>query len=825
MNARKPKGSKRPSLMMRSRISVLVAVLVLFCFSVVAVRLFWMQVIRYDYYREKALNFQTKDSIIEPKRGTIYDRNHKVLAQSASTKSVLINPNGLKTWVKTQNSTLKNQQEENPSVQLLELEEVQQKIAEILSENLSLSYESVLSKVQRVDRQSMEIKGQVEQDIVDKIIKEIEDAGIKTGAYNSVYTEPDTKRYYPYGSFASQVIGFINSSGPVGGIELEYNDVLSGTAGRIVRAQNVSNSDMPFEYEQYVPAQDGGSVVLTIDESIQHYLETHVEAALADNPQARGGVSGIVMDVKTGEILGMVNMPDFDINAYSTIEKDNLYYNELKAEVEEYFTENGINGEVKDEYLCEGKWAGLPESMSDEQKTEVDTLRTTKLQAMWRNHIVSDTYEPGSTFKLMTVATALESQTISTQDTFVCNGSMMVAGWDKPIKCHKTTGHGTQTLTEALMNSCNVAMMQIVFKTTPATFYEYFEAFGLIGKTGIDLPGETNNTSLIYTEKQLTDTPSNLAVSSFGQGFKVTPLQMISMVCAIVDDGNLKTPHIVRQILNSDGSVRETIQTEIVRQVISEETSEFMRQAMEAVVSDGTGKNAYVAGYRVGGKTATSEIEPQRDKDGKIIDVEDRYTASFIGVAPMDDPQIAVLVAIHDLPESAPHGGGAIAAPVVARILEDVLPYWGVEQSFDEDNADRIEIQVSSVIGQTEEEAAEILENLGFTYKTIGDGDTITDQVPSGGVKIPTGSQVILYMGGEKSTDLITVPNVLGEHPDTAQSRLKSNNLYMRRTGIKSSQTNAQTQATQQDPAAGTQVPIGTVITVSFENTTGVSDR
>ena len=825
MNARKPKGSKRPSLMMRSRISVLVAVLVLFCFSVVAVRLFWMQVIRYDYYREKALNFQTKDSIIEPKRGTIYDRNHKVLAQSASTKSVLINPNGLKTWVKTQNSTLKNQQEENPSVQLLELEEVQQKIAEILSENLSLSYESVLSKVQRVDRQSMEIKGQVEQDIVDKIIKEIEDAGIKTGAYNSVYTEPDTKRYYPYGSFASQVIGFINSSGPVGGIELEYNDVLSGTAGRIVRAQNVSNSDMPFEYEQYVPAQDGGSVVLTIDESIQHYLETHVEAALADNPQARGGVSGIVMDVKTGEILGMVNMPDFDINAYSTIEKDNLYYNELKAEIETYFTENGINGEVKDEYLCEGKWAGLPESMSDDQKTEVDVLRTAKLQAMWRNHIVSDTYEPGSTFKLMTVATALESQTISKDDTFVCNGSMMVAGWNKPIKCHKTSGHGTQTLTEALMNSCNVAMMQIAFKTTPTTFYEYFEAFGLIGKTGIDLPGETNNTSLIYTQKQLADTPSNLAVSSFGQGFKVTPLQMISMVCAIVDDGNLKTPHIVRQILNADGSVRETVQTEIVRQVISEDTSEFMRQAMEAVVSDGTGKNAYVAGYRVGGKTATSEIEPKRDSQGKIIDVEDRYTASFIGVAPMDDPQIAVLVAIHDLPESAPHGGGAIAAPVVARILEDVLPYWGVEQSFDEDNADRIEIQVQSVIGKTEEEAASVLENLGFTYKTIGDGDTITDQVPSGGVKIPTGSQVILYMGGEKSTELITVPNVLGEHPDTAQSRLKSNNLYMRRTGIKSSQTNSQTQATQQDPAPGTQVPIGTVITVSFENTTGVSDR
>lgn len=825
MNARKPKGSKRPSLMMRSRISVLIAILVFLCFSIVAVRLFWMQVIKYDYYREKALNFQTKDSIIEPKRGTIYDRNYKVLAQSASTQSVLINPNGLQSWVKSKNKELEKDKADGEAVELLELEEVQEKVAKILSENLSVSYDTVLSKVKRVERQSMEIKGQVEQDIVDKIIKELQDAGIKTGAYSSVYTEPDTKRYYPYGSFASQVIGFINSSGPVGGIELEYNDILSGTAGRIVRAQNVSNSNMPFEYEQYVPAQDGGSVVLTIDESIQHYLETHIETALADNPQSRGGVSGIVMDVKTGEILGMANMPDFDINAYSTIEKDNLYYNELKAEIQKYFTENGINGEVKDEYLCEGKWAGLPNGMSDEQKTEVDTLRTAKLQAMWRNHIVSDTYEPGSTFKLMTVATALESQTISKEDTFVCNGSMMVAGWNKPIKCHKTTGHGTQTLTEALMNSCNVAMMQIAFKTTPTTFYEYFEAFGLIGKTNIDLPGETNNTSLIYTEKQLTDTPSNLAVSSFGQGFKVTPLQMISMVCAIVDDGNLKTPHIVRQILNADGSVRETTQTEIVRQVISEDTSAFMRQAMEAVVSDGTGKNAYVAGYRVGGKTATSEIEPQRDKDGNVTDLEDRYTASFIGVAPMDDPQIAVLVAIHDLPESAPHGGGAIAAPVVARILEDVLPYWGVEQSFDEENADRIEIQVSSVIGKTEDEAANILENLGFTYKTIGDGDTVTDQVPSGGVKIPTGSQVILYMGGEKSTDLITVPNVLGEHPDTAQSRLKSNNLYMRRTGIKSSQTNSQTQATSQDPAAGTQVPIGTVITVSFENTTGVSDR
>lgn len=821
----KRKKSNRPNVMMRSRISIMIGVLVFFCFSVVSVRLFWMQVIRYDFYREKALNFQTKDSIIEPKRGTIYDRNYKVIAQSASTESILVNPKGLQTWVKNENRRREKKRKNDPSIQLLSLEDVQQKIATILSDNLDVSYETALSKIQRIDRQSMQIKGQVEKDIVDEIFRQMDVEGIRHGSSYSVYTEPDTKRYYPYGSFASQVIGFINSSGPVSGIELQYDDVLSGAAGRIVRTQNASNSDTPFEYEQYVEAQNGGSVVLTIDETIQHYMETHLTTALADNPRARGGVSGIAMDVKTGEILAMVNMPDFDVNEYGKIEKDNLYYRELKQKITTYFEENEINGEVKDDYLCEGKWSGFPQGMTDEQKTAIDTIRTQMLQSMWRNHIVSDTYEPGSTFKLMTVSTALESHAITTDETFVCNGSLNVKGWDKPIKCHNTSGHGRQTLKESLMNSCNVAMMQIAFKTTPAVFFEYFEAFGLIGRTGVDLPGEANNTPLIYTEKQLTNTPSNLAVSSFGQRFKVTPLQMISMVSAIVDDGKLKTPHIVRQILNPDGSVRETVQKDVIRQVVSEETSRFMRETMEAVVSDGTGKNAYVAGYHVGGKTATSEIEKQRDENGKIIDVEHRYTASFIGVAPMDDPHVAVLVAVNDLPESAPHGGGAVAAPVVGRILNDILPYIGVEQNFDEQNADRIEIQVPSVIGLTKDQAIENAQAAGFSYKIIGDGEFVTDQVPSGGVKIPNGSKVIIYMGGEKSSEPVIVPNILGMHPSSVQSKLNSNNLYMKRTGIKSSQTNSKTHATQQNPAPGTEVPIGTVITVSFENSTGISDR
>ena len=808
-----PKFRRRPNTQMRGRIAVLIICLSCLGFLAVAARLFWMQVVRYDYYQDKALNFQTRDDIIEPKRGTIFDRNMKVLAESAATESVMFNPNGLSEWVKTKNKSVKEGEVE------LDLELVQQQAAQILSNNLNLSYDSVLEKVQRTDLKSIKIQGQVEKDIVNKIYEDMKAANIKTGSSNSVYTTPDTKRYYPYSSFASQVIGFLNAGGAVGGIELKYDEELSGTAGRIVRAQNAQNSDMPYEYEQYIPAEDGASVVTTLDETVQHYLETHLETALADNPSARGGVSGIVMDVKTGEVLAMANMPDFDLNEYSTIEKDSLYYNELLSEIEAYFTENGLNGAVTDDFLCEGLWAGLPDGLSDDQKKALDEMRGEKLQRMWRNHIVSDTYEPGSTFKLMTVATGLESGAITEESGYFCGGSMNVAGWDKPIRCHNTGGHGQQTLTQALMNSCNVAMMQIAASTGAQTFHDYMEAFGLIEKTGVDLPGEANNASLVFTAEQMSKTPSDLAVSSFGQRFQVTPLQELSMVAAIVDDGKLKTPHVVRQILNADGTVRETVSTEVKRQVISESTAAFMRNAMEMVVSEGTGKNAYVAGYRVGGKTATSEILKQAG------DNEERYTASFIGVAPMDDPQIAVLVAIQDLPESAPHGGGAIAAPIVGRILSDVLPYLGVEQVYDDSEEDRREIEVPSLIGQTEDAATKALTDAGFRCKIVGEGDKVTDQVPSGGVKIPIDSKVILYMGGEKPTEMIEVPNVLGEHPSTAKDRLENIHLYMRRTGIKTSQTNSGTIAVQQNPAAGTKVPIGTVITVSFENSTGVSDR
>ena len=321
MRIPKPKRrGKKPNSQMRCRIAVLIIFLACLGFAAVGLRLFWMQVVRYDFYQEKALSLQTKDDVIEPKRGTIYDRNMKVLAESAATETVNINPSGLKEWVATQNKKIENANEKNETqTPLLSLESVQEEVAEILSSNLDLVYSTVLEKVQRVDKMSIKIQGGVEKELVNKINEDMKAAKIDTGSGNSIYTEPDTKRYYPYSSFASQAIGFLNNSGAVGGLELQYDEVLSGTSGRVVRAANARNSDMPFEYEQYIPAEDGASVVTTLDETIQHYLEKHLETGLTDNPAARGGLSGIVMDVKTGEILGMANMPDFDVNEYDIV--------------------------------------------------------------------------------------------------------------------------------------------------------------------------------------------------------------------------------------------------------------------------------------------------------------------------------------------------------------------------------------------------------------------------------------------------------------------------------------------------------------------------
>lgn len=795
-------AAKGPNNLMRSRIVILTLAFVVIGFGLVAVRLLYMQVFRNDFYVQQATTLQTRDTLVTPNRGTIYDANMQVLAESASVARITVNPKAVIDESKVNKGIPAEQQ--------------QQELAQILADTLELDYDTVLGKIKRTDTQYQIIAQKVDKDTENALYEKLEAAGCG----NAVYSEPDTKRYYKYGAFLSTVLGYVNDDNVgVYGLESEYESELAGTAGRIVRAQNAKNQDMPYDYQQYIPATDGNSLVLTIDSDIQNILEKHLETALADNPNARDGVSGIVMDVKTGAVLAMANLPDFDPNQPRVI-SDERYLNELKETVQKLLEEAGVSAEIPDKYYQEGGLDNLPESVQNNESL-VDALtdaRTEELYKMWYNPVVTDTYEPGSTFKLMNVATAYELGVVHAEDTFYCGGSMMVGDWKEPIKCHNTNGHGSQTLTQAVMNSCNVAMMQIVAKTGRERFYDFFKAFGMNSRTGIDVPNESPGI-FFDVEDSTSWNEVALAVSSFGQRFQVTPIQMASMISAIVDDGRLKKPYLVREVLNADGSIKSTTETEVVRQVISEDTSAYMRDTMLQVVSSGTGKNAYVPGYRVGGKTATSEILKEAE------DVEDRYTASFIGVAPMDDPQIVVLVAISDLPESSPHGGGAIAAPVVGRIMEDVLPYIGVTPVYTDEENDRRELTVPGVVGSTQEQAASTLQQAGFAYRVVGSGDTVTDQVPASGVRIPASGKVILYMGEDKPAEQIEVPDLTGLTPDECRDTLEQYGLYLKQKGVASSQITGNTTASRQSPAKGTKVNIGAVVTVEFSDTTGVDDR
>ncbi len=787
---------KGPNQSMKKRIRVFTGIFSVAGFLAVFLQLISLQIVQYDFYQEKALTTQTRNTLVKPTRGTIYDCNMKELAVSAGTEQVTVDPRNAISEDKIKAGISKQEQQET--------------LAQVLSEQLELDYDQVLKQVQK-DTSYVVIKQGVEKDTADALVEVLSEKGCI-----GVNFTPDTKRYYPYGNFAAQVLGFLNADGDgAQGIELQYNDVLSGKNGRVVKATNGRGGEMPFKYEQYIPAENGDSVVLTVDEAMQHFLEKNLEIALEDNPQARGGVSGIVMNVKTGEILAMANKPDFDLNEPRTIMADSLL-SELRSKITNALAEEGLTAEISDTYLQEGGTVNLTEA-DKESEEKVDIIGNTRMQElnkMWRNKTIMDSYEPGSTFKLLNVATAYELGLVNAASTFYCSGSKMVEGWNKPIKCWKTAGHGSEDLTHALMNSCNVAMMEIAAKTGTDRFYEYVEAFGLLEKTGIDLPGEAQ--SIFHPQDSFTNV--DLAVASFGQRFQVTPIQMISMVSAIVDDGKLKTPHMVKEIVDSEGNVTETFGTEVLRQVISESTSDYMCAAMEQVVANGTGQNAYVAGYRVGGKTATSQILQQKG------DTEDRYTASFIGVAPMDDPEVIVLVSVSDLPQSATHGGGAVAAPVVARVLSDVLPYMGIEPQYDDSESDRKEVTMPNVVGKTAQEAATILKEAGIAYRTEGSAETVTDQVPSSGVKIPISAQTIVYLGGTKSAQQVTVPSVLGMSPAEAQSALEARGLYMKRTGIASKNDNYLTNTAKQSPVAGTKVNVGTVVSVEFSNSTNIGD-
>ncbi len=699
---------------------------------VLLVRLAWIQFVRGEEYSRMAAEQQTRDSVISAKRGSIYDRNLKILAQSASAERVTLNPQEIE---KSKNA-----------------EEVVSTLVKILG----VDEQNVRKQISRTDRQSVVIAKQVEKSVADQIRNE---------KLTGVYFEEDSKRYYPYGSLAAQVIGFTGSDNQgLEGLENVLDEQLRGVDGRIVAAKDVANNEMPFKYENYIEPQDGKGVVLTIDETIQRYTEKHLQQAYEENLLGNGGAA-IVMDPNTGEILAMAVVPTYDLNAPRVI-TDQLLLEQLDAL-----------------------------ELEGDAYTEAYNKAVTK---MWRNKAVVDSYEPGSTFKTIVAAAALEEGVASAQDVFSCSGVRQVA--NRSIHCWQHAGHGEETFAQGLMNSCNPFVMELASRMGATTFQKYYKAFGLTEKTGFTIPGESAGT--FHQKLGVVD----LATSSFGQTFTITPLQLISAVSAVVNGGNLMKPRIIKAYTDTDGNVIETFDPELVRNVISKETSVQMRGMMERVVAEGTGKGGYVAGFRIGGKTGTSEKLPRGSGE---------YIASFIGVAPADNPQLVCLLLL-DEPHAGATGGGAIAAPAVGRIFEDVLPYLGYAPQPTEENKDKISVTVPSINGLTVQEALVKLDNLGLKINPKGNGEKITNQIPAAGTKLHKGGVVIAYTQEEETQGTAIVPEVIGMNYKNAKATIENAGLSMELDAANSGTIPADYIAVSQSPKAKSEVAAGTKIYVKF---------
>ncbi len=741
---------------MRLRMLVLLLLFTIGVGGILVFRLFQLQLTEEGKENQRrAVDQQMSAITIPASRGQIMDTNGKTLAVSATVWNVIVDPSNVRDGE-----------------------------AEIISEGLSqilgVDKETIRKKCLKENSQHEFIKKRIEKPVYDQIINFITQYNI-----NAIHMKEDTKRYYPYGSLASTVIGFVNSENIGGtGIESQYNKVLSGTPGMVVSAKTALNTDMPFRYQQMYEAQNGNSLVLTIDETIQHFLEKHLETAVMEH-NIKNRAVGIVMDVNTGAILAMSTKPDFDPNNYLEITDPAAVERLNEVAIRTGGTDN-------DEYL---------EAKSNEQNLQ------------WRNKAISDPYEPGSVFKIVTASAALDHGDVGLENYFDCYGSFEVAG--EKIGCWKTAGHGNQSFGEAIKHSCNPAFIQIGQRLGGDAFFDYFEAFGLTEGTDIDLPGEAGNKGLYYEKDMLVGHPVELASCSFGQSNKVTPIQMITAVCAAVNGGNLVTPYVVKQVVDDSGSVVESHEPQVRRQVISQETSETMCELLEHVVSDsdGSGRNCYIAGYRIAGKTGTSQkLDQKPTEDGQVA--QEEHILSFVGIAPADDPQIAVLV-ILDTPEISNVLGSTIAAPVVKYIMEDTLPYLGIEPKYTAEELENLDVTAPNIMGKSVEDAKALAAEKELTIKFVGSGDKVLKQVPTPSTPIPRDATIIAYTDNEVKPEMVEVPDVFGLGTSLVNQAITNAGLNLRLTGGKGYAS----VASRQSPAAGTQVEVGTVVTVELTAT------
>ena len=750
------------------RVLLVAAVLGILAFIPAALQLSNLMIVNYDYYSNLALRNQTRTTRVMADRGLIFDRNMNILATSVGVENIYLDPHELK------------QSKAN-------LEQ----IGEVLGEILGKDPQWIIEQGKDTTKRYKQIGAQIDEETAAKIRLFINENNI-----SGIHLEPSAKRYYPQGTLAAQVLGFTNNSGQGSeGIEAAYNSFLEGGSSKVITTKGNNEMDMPFSYERFVSSQKGCNVILTLDATVQTILEKHMEDAIA-RYDVQNGAFGIVMDVNTGEILAMATLGSYDPNNYQEIASEKTSASlELLRQMYE-------NSPLGSEAYEKGKKA-YNEALAEAQLKQ------------WRNRCISDGYEPGSTFKVLTLAAALDCGAVDLETGFHCSGAEQIPGRSQLLHCWRSTGHGSQKTAQALQNSCNLAFAHIGLKIGGERFYEYIKNFGVLEKTGFDLNGESkgvffDKSIIVNTEKWGT---ASLTSAAFGQTFKLTPVQLVRAIAAVVNGGKLLEPYIVSEVQDAQGNTVLRQEPTVLRQVIKEETSIKMRSLLQSVVTEGTAKNAQVAGFAIGGKTGTSEKIDVFDENGQRV--QDKIV-SFVGVAPMDDPQYIVLVAL-DTPSRTTGiyiSGGVMAAPTVGAVMADILPYLGVSHNYTEDDAAGKMVAVADYTGLTVKEVNALLKSQGLTAVMQGEEEKVTGQIPSAGQSVPGDSQLLLYFGEKGQAAYVEVPDFKGMNRSQAREAAGKLGLYILVSGNMSLDPGVV--VTAQSEAKGTKIKAGSTIQLTF---------
>lgn len=740
-NNSKKRAEKGPAQRLRQRTAILILLILVLGFGAAVLRLTYLTTIQSSELQESAVDLQLADTTVSAKRGTIYDANGNVLAESASVWQVVMSPVNFKN------------------------DKQRQAAAKGLSEIFDLEYNDVLDDTKQQSHYVV-VKRRIESDEREKVLELIDTLKKDYSCSGVIQLLDDYKRYYPKNSLASSVIGFTGSDDQgLEGIEYEYDSYLSGTPGRIITAQNARGTDMPFRYEQNVESEDGNNVYLTIDETIQSICEKYMQKGVEDNNVLNKGVC-IAMDVNTGAILAMVTTDGYDLN--------NPY--ELSA---------------KDK-----------KKIKSTPKKKQAEAESAALSNMWRNKAVADTYMPGSVFKMCVASAALEENLVNEKTSFTCTGSISVEG--ETIHCSNISGHGTQNFVEAISNSCNPAFIQIGQMLGAGKFRQYYQGFGFSDKTGIDLPGEAEDS--FWKEGKMGGV--DLAVASFGQNFTITPIQMITACAAVSNGGYVVQPHVVSKITDSKGNVIKTVDKKVKRQVISDDTSKKMNEYLEYNTERQGAAAGYISGYKVAGKTGTTEKRGVTKVESSFSE---DYISSFCGYAPADDPQIAMLV-FFDTPDGDAYYGSQVSSPVFINIMSEVLPYLDVKTSYTDEELGYVDASAGDYTGVSVDEAKTAVEADGFTATVKGNGSTVISQIPTVSSGLQKGGSIVLYTDSDSQSETVSVPSLIGLSPDEVNNVASAYGLNVSFSGA----TTSSGTSSSQNIEAGTSVSPGTVITVSF---------